>query len=65
MFFLTPTLDLHLLLLINQEWRLALFDVIMPLLSSRALLFFLLIPALGYAVFRHGKRQFLYFFILL
>jgi len=65
MFFLTPALDLHLLLLINQEWRLALFDVIMPLLSSKAVLFSLLIPALGFAVFRHGRRQFLYFLILL
>lgn len=65
MFFLTPVLDLKLFLLINQQWRCGLFDFVMPLLSSRMALFILLTLALGFAMFKYGKRQGIFFLILL
>jgi len=65
MFFLTPALDLRLLLLINQDWRCALFDAVMPVLSSKTALFIVLALAVGLAVLRLGKRQFLFFLVLL
>ncbi|ADU62295.1 MAG: phosphatase PAP2 family protein [Pseudodesulfovibrio sp.] len=64
MFFLTPALDLKLFLLVNQEWRCALFDLIMPLLSSMTALMLCLGLAAIYAVIRSGRRQLVYFIIL-
>ncbi|MDD3313624.1 phosphatase PAP2 family protein [Pseudodesulfovibrio sp.] len=65
MFFLTPALDLRLLLLVNQEWRCALFDAIMPVLSSKTALFIVLALAAGLAALRLGKRQLLLVLVLL
>lgn len=65
MFFLTPALDLKLFLLINQQWRCGLFDTVMPLLSSKAMLFAILGLALVFALIRYGRRQALFFIILL
>lgn len=64
MFFLTPTLDLKLLLLINQEWRCGLFDFLMPILSSMTALMILLAAALVFAIYKGGKRQIIFFVIL-
>jgi len=65
MSFQTPAIDLKLYLLINQEWRFDLFDFIMPILSSKIALFAILGLALGYAVMKGGKRQIIFFLILL
>ncbi|WP_419788304.1 phosphatase PAP2 family protein [Pseudodesulfovibrio sp.] len=65
MFFQTPAIDLHLLLLINQDWRCSFFDVIMPVLSSKTALFIVLVLALIFSMWRLGKRQMLFFLILL
>lgn len=65
MFTITPTIDLNLFLLINQQWRLDLFDFIMPILSSMTMLLSVLGIALIYAVKKGGKRQIIYFLILL
>jgi undecaprenyl-diphosphatase len=64
MFFLTPDLDLKVLLLINQQWRYAPLDVIMPLLSSKTVLLAVMLMALLYALYRGGRRQLIYFLIL-
>ena len=40
--FPTPPADQALLLLLNQEWRAPVLDLVLPLLSSRSLLFALL-----------------------
>ncbi|MGE4195160.1 MAG: phosphatase PAP2 family protein [Pseudodesulfovibrio sp.] len=65
MFFATPALDLQLFLLINQHWRCALFDTLMPLFSSTAVLVAILAAAVIATVAKGGKRQLLYFLILL
>jgi undecaprenyl-diphosphatase len=65
MFFLTPALDLKLLLLINQQWRCSLFDLIMPVLSSMTVLMTSLAVVMAFAVYRKGFRQMIYFIVLL
>ena len=65
MFFATPAPDLQLFLLINQHWHSGLLDMVMPLLSSMALLMTILGAAVIAAVAKGGKRQLLYFLILL
>lgn len=64
MFFLTPAIDLQLFLLINQHLRCNLFDFIMPILSSMAVLMGLLAAALIFALIKGGKRQLIFFIIL-
>lgn len=64
MFALISTTDLNLFLLINQQWRLGLFDFIMPILSSMGILLAFLGIALIYAVKKGGKRQIIFFLIL-
>lgn len=65
MFFATPLLDLQLFLLINQHWRCGLFDTLMPLFSSTAVLAAFLVAAVAFAVIKGGKRQLICFLILL
>lgn len=65
MFFLTPTLDLNLFLLINQHLRCGIFDTIMPIFSSSAMLFVLLALALVIAFIKGGKREIILFLVLL
>jgi len=62
--FLTPAIDLKLLLFINQQWRFDLFDFVMPILSSRIALLAILAVALVYAIRKGGKRQIIFFLIL-
>nr|WP_321514056.1 phosphatase PAP2 family protein [uncultured Pseudodesulfovibrio sp.] len=64
MFFSTLPVDLNLFLLINQHWRLGLFDTIMPILSSMPALLALLGIALAWAISKGGKKQIIYFLIL-
>ncbi|MFH1912723.1 MAG: phosphatase PAP2 family protein [Pseudomonadota bacterium] len=64
MFFLTPGLDLKLFLLVNQQWRSALLDAILPVLSSMTLLFVCLGLAMIYAAYRFGRQQLILFLIL-
>ncbi len=65
MFFLTPTLDLKLFLLVNQEWRNGLFDIIMPILSSMSVLLVAIALCIIVAVIKGGKKQVIFFLILL
>jgi len=65
MFFLTPTLDLKLFLLVNQEWRNELFDIIMPILSSMSVLLVAIALCIIVAVIKGGKKQVIFFLILL
>lgn len=60
----TPALDLDLLLLLNQEWRLAALDLLLPLFSSRAALFVILAGLIVWRSMRRGKGQVLYFLLL-
>ena len=64
MFAIASTIDLDLFLLINQQWRLGLFDFIMPILSSMGVLFAILGVAFIYAMRKGGKRQIIFFLIL-
>lgn len=64
MFALASTIDLDLFLLINQQWRLGLFDFIMPILSSMSVLLAILGISLICAVKKNGKRQIIFFLIL-
>ncbi len=65
MFFQPPAMDLTLFLFINQEWRCELLNILMPIFSSTTVLCAVLAIALVFAVFKWGKRQILYFVILL
>lgn len=65
MFFLTPTLDLDIFLLINQQWRCSLFDIVMPVFSSATVLFIMLGMALVFVAIKSGKRELALFLILL
>ena len=65
MFFATPLLDLKLFLLINQQWRSGLLDFCMPLFSSIPMLLAILFLALIVATVRCGKKQVVFFLILL
>ncbi|NDV18963.1 phosphatase PAP2 family protein [Pseudodesulfovibrio sp. JC047] len=64
MFFSTLPFDLHLFLLINQQWRLEILDVLMPIFSSMAVLLILLGIAIVFALFKGGKKHGIYFIIL-
>lgn len=64
MFSLPPSFDLNLFILINQEWRNGLFDFIMPILSSMTVLVIILAAAMGFAVYKYGKRQIVLFLVL-
>jgi undecaprenyl-diphosphatase len=64
MFFQTLPLDLKLYLLINQQWRLDLFDVIMPLLSSMTALMAIIGALMLLVTLKGGKRQLIFFLIL-
>lgn len=65
MFFLPPALDLKLFVLINQHWRSEILDIIMPILSSMTVLMVVMSVALLFALWKGGKRQALFFLILL
>lgn len=65
MFFQTLSLDLKLFLLINQEWRTPLFDIIMPILSSMGVLMGVMVVCLAAAIYFGGKRQIIFFLMLL
>lgn len=65
MFFSTPPFDLELFLLINQQWHFPLFDILMPIFSSMAVLLVLMSVALAIMTIKGGKRQIIYFVILL
>ncbi|WP_229594052.1 phosphatase PAP2 family protein [Pseudodesulfovibrio sediminis] len=65
MFFATPALDLQLFLLINQQWRLGIFDTIMPILSSMGVLALCMGALFCLAIWKGGKRQIIFFLILL
>ncbi|NLW80620.1 MAG: phosphatase PAP2 family protein [Desulfovibrionales bacterium] len=53
MFFLTPDWEMTLFTWINQHWRCALFDRVMPLLSETAFLWILALAAAALVIFRH------------
>lgn len=57
-------LDLHLQLLLNQQWRSAALDVLLPVFSLRAPLFVLLAGLLVWRSALRGKGQVIYFIIL-
>lgn len=57
-------LDLDLQLLLNQQWRLAALDVVLPVFSMRAALFVLLAGLLVWRSALLGKGQVIYFIIL-
>ena len=61
-----PTLpaDHALLLLLNQDWRAPVLDLVLPLFSSRSLLFALLSGLLVWRCQKRGKSQALYFILL-
>jgi len=61
-----PTLpqDQALLLLLNQDWRAPVLDLVLPLFSSRAILFTLLAGLLVWRSALRGKGQALYFILL-
>lgn len=63
--FATPPWDLALFTLLNQELRAPVLDVVLPLFSSRALLFAILAVLLVWRCARLGKGQALYFILLL
>jgi len=64
MFFSTPPLDLDLFLLINQQWVNGIFDVVMPILSSMAVLLVLMAAALAAMILKGGKKQAILFLVL-
>ena len=64
MFFLTHPLDLQLFLLINQHWRWAPFDVMMPIISSKVVMLSVMALLCAAAVAWRGKRQAAFFVIL-
>jgi len=61
-----PTLpaDHALLLLLNQEWRAPVLDLVLPLFSLRSLLFAILCVLLVWRCQKRGKSQTLYFLLL-
>lgn len=65
MFFDTPAFDLDILHLVNETWRNPFFDFIMPVLSSMGVLLVILAAALAWAVYKGGKRQIIFFLVLL
>ena len=65
MFFKVLPLDLHLFQLINQQWRFAPLDFVMPVLSSTLALFAAMAVLLVFALVRKGKGQIIFFLILL
>ena len=65
MSFPTHAFDLKLFLLINQEWRSPVLDVIMPILSSMTALFVAMALVLTFMIIRHGKGHIIFFLILL
>lgn len=64
MFFLTPAIDLKLLLLINQQWRCGLFDFVMPILSSMTALLVAMGIIFIIMTIRDGRRHVVLFLIL-
>lgn len=62
--FTAPPLDLELQLLLNQHWRSAALDVILPVFSLRAALFVLLAGLLVWRSALRGKGQVIYFIAL-
>lgn len=56
--------DLSLQLLLNQQWRLAALDLLLPLFSLRAPLFVLLAGLLVWRSTLRGKGQVIYFIVL-
>jgi len=62
--FATPQPDLDLFLLLNQDWRFGVLDVVLPLLSSRTALFVILAALIVWRSMRRGKGQVLYFVLL-
>ena len=65
MFFLTHPLDLHLFLLVNQQWRFEALDVLMPIVSSKLVLLSVMTIFCAAAMALKGRRQAVYFLILL
>lgn len=57
MFFQTPAIDLALLKLINQQWRNPFFDWLMPILSSKTIIYVLIVPLLWWVWKRFGVRH--------
>ena len=62
--FAPPALDLSLFTLLNQQWRSPLLDVLLPVFSLRAPLFFILAGLLVWRCWRRGKGQAVYFILL-
>lgn len=65
MYFDTPTVDLYLFQLVNQQWHMAALNGIMRLLSSKIAFFVLLLPAILLTVRRLGSRHLILFVVLL
>lgn len=64
MFFQTLPLDLKLFLLINQQLRCWLFDVLMPVFSSTAALLVIAAIFLTVAVYKSGRKHIVLFLVL-
>lgn len=62
--FLVPPADAAAQLLLNQQWRSAALDVLLPLFSSRLLLLALLAAAIVWRSALRGKAQVAYFIVL-
>ncbi len=57
MFFHTPQFDLDLFVLINQTLHSGLLNLPMQLLSSMTALFLILLPLMGWLIWKFGKKQ--------
>jgi undecaprenyl-diphosphatase len=55
---------LNLLILLNQDWRMPVLDIVLPWFSSRALLFVLLAGLIVWRSMLRGKGQVVYFMAL-
>lgn len=65
MFFKTPALDATIQETINQHMRAPLLDTLMPILSSHALFYVLLIPLAAWVWRKYGSRSLLLIAVLL
>ncbi|MBG0789127.1 MAG: phosphatase PAP2 family protein [Desulfovibrionaceae bacterium] len=65
MFFSTPTFDFELYRLINQHWDTPWLDAVMPVLSSKAVLFALMAVVFAVLLLKGGKRHVICFLVLL
>lgn len=63
--FATPAIDLQLFTLANETWKNGVFDVLMPLVSSKYLFFGIFVILAGWAVIRRGPKALIPFGVVL